>query len=90
MAVCCGLGVNWPGPAFPVYPNKALMANPDRELMTLVKAILDGDAERISATIGALPELTIACFQMGATRASAKPLAFTVRSYSPIGNSVNL
>jgi hypothetical protein len=49
------------------------MANPDRELMTLVKAILDGDAERISATIGALPELTIACFQMGATRASAKP-----------------
>jgi hypothetical protein len=49
------------------------MANSDRELMALVRAILDGDAERAAAMIADTPGLTTACFQTGASRASERP-----------------
>jgi len=49
------------------------MANCDGELMALVKAILDGDADRAVALIVATPGLATACFQKGASRASERP-----------------
>jgi hypothetical protein len=49
------------------------MANSDRQLTVLVKAILEGDVERTAEMITASRGLAKACFQTGASRASERP-----------------
>lgn len=49
------------------------MANPDLQLMPLVKAIIEGDAEKCAQLLGDSPALATTAFKEGATRASEKP-----------------
>jgi hypothetical protein len=54
-----------------------MMANPDQELMKLVKAILQGDAPKVAQMLADLPGLATASFHDGASRASEKPFFLT-------------
>jgi len=53
------------------------MPDADQELMTLVRLILQGDADKVAEILAASPGLAIASFRTGASRAVEKPYFLT-------------
>jgi hypothetical protein len=49
----------------------------DSELMKLVRAIVDGDADAVARLLAVSPDLARACFKTGASRATAQPYFLT-------------
>jgi hypothetical protein len=64
------------------------MANSDRELLSLVTTILEGNAEQAAQIIAGSPRLATASFKAGASRASEKPYFLTqIRRYIYAGDT---